>query len=86
MEYVENYQSVLHFQHSHIMLSNELLLIHAHQDLLYKFHPLFEINYFLNKHLIILRDVVRGEGGWGAKRSKAVFQILTICFAFIVAL
>ena len=26
---------VLHFQHSHIMLSNELLLIHTHQDLLY---------------------------------------------------
>ena len=41
---------MLHFQHLHIMLSNELLPITTHQDLLYMPHPLFYINYFLHKH------------------------------------
>ena len=43
LEYVQfqNYQSMLHFQHSHIMLSNEFLLVHTNQYLLYMSHPLF---------------------------------------------
>ena len=41
MEFVQlhNYQNVLHFQHCHIMLSNEHLLIYTNQDLLSMAHP-----------------------------------------------
>ena len=31
-------------------ISNQFLLIHTHQDLLYMPDPLFQINHFLNKH------------------------------------
>ena len=34
---------------SHTKLPNELLLIYIYQDLLDKSHPLFKVNYFLNK-------------------------------------
>ena len=45
----QSYQSMLHFKFLH-MLSNEFLLIHTHQDLLYVLQPLFWKIYLLNKH------------------------------------
>ena len=45
----QNYQNMLHFQHSNRMLPNEFLLIHPQQDLLYMPHPLFQIDSFMNK-------------------------------------
>ena len=43
LEYVQlqDYQSILHFQHSHTKLSSEFLLIHTHEDLLCMPHPFF---------------------------------------------
>ena len=47
---IQNYQSMfLHFRHLQAKQSNGFLLIHSHQDLLYIPHPLFYINYSLNK-------------------------------------
>ena len=42
-EYIQlqSYRNLLHFQHSHLILSNKLLLIHTHQDLLYMSNALF---------------------------------------------
>ena len=34
----------------HTKQSNEFLLIQTYQDLSYMPHPLFKVNYFLNKH------------------------------------
>ena len=36
---------MLQYSHLHTELSNELLLIHTHQNLLHMCHPLFYINY-----------------------------------------
>ena len=40
---------ILHLHHLRKKLSNELLLICTHEDLLCIPHPLFLVNYFLNK-------------------------------------
>ena len=37
---LQNYQSMIHFKHSHAKLSNEFLLIHTDPDFLYMLHPL----------------------------------------------
>ena len=41
---------MLYFQHSHIMLSNDFILVYTRQDLLYTPHSLFWVNYFFDKH------------------------------------
>ena len=46
---LENFQSLLHFQHSQPKLPNEFLLIHTLRDLLHMPYPLFYVTYFLNK-------------------------------------
>ena len=46
---LQNFQSLLHFQHSQPKLSNEFLLIHTLRDLLHIPHPLFYVTNFLNK-------------------------------------
>ena len=42
---------MLHCHHSQTKLSIEFLLIYTHEDLLRMPHPLFWVNYFLNKRL-----------------------------------
>ena len=47
---LQNYQSMLRFQHPHADLFNEIVLIHTHRYLLYMSHILLLIYYILNKH------------------------------------
>ena len=51
---------MLHFQHSHIMLSSDFLLIYTNQDLSYLPHPLLLEETTLKTQLrLILANMIR---------------------------